>query len=700
MRSLLVALLAATPVVAAAWDYPDTHRGDVVDDYHGTQVADPYRWLEDTDSEATADWVARQNAITDQVLAELDTREGFRERLTELWNYERFGVPTVNDDLLVYERNDGLQNQAVLYLQTGLDGKPRVLIDPNTLSADGTVALAGYALSPNGRFLAYALAESGSDWRSIRVRDVASGRDLLETLTDVKFSDIDWTRDSLGFFYSRYPSKDGTFDDLANQSLWYHRVGRLQSEDVQVYARPDKPERGFDAAVTRGGRYVAISTWRGAEEKNQLFRLDLGDGDTPNFDGPVTPVVEGFVARYDVIGSSEHTVYVFSTENAPRGQVIAINLAKPAKTHWRTVIPQGEETIESVEFAGGRLVVVSMRDAAHRMRVYSTAGKLEREIALPGLGTVGSVAGQADDSTLYYSYESFLRADTIYRTDLNTGKRAVWQSPDIDFNADDYVTEQVFYTSKDGTRVPMFITYKKGMKPTGDHRTLLYGYGGFNVSLTPYFRIHRLAWLERGGVFALANLRGGGEYGEAWHAAGTRENKQNVFDDFIAAGEYLVESGWTAPEHLAIQGGSNGGLLVGAVSNQRPDLFAAAQPAVGVMDMLRFHKFTIGWAWVPDYGSSDDAEGFDYLHAYSPLHNIKPGTDYPATLVTTADHDDRVVPGHSFKYIAALQHAHAGDDPVVIRIETKAGHGAGKPTSKRIAEAADVYAFLWRYTGD
>lgn len=699
MRTLLMTLaILAAPLVSHALDYPDTRKGDVVDDYHGTRVADPYRWLEDTDSEDTAQWVAAQNAVTFSVLEQLPRREQFKQRLTEIWNYERYSVPTKRGKRYVFRKNDGLQNQSVLYVQDGLDGTPRVLIDPNTLSDDGTVSLAGTSVSPDGQWLAYALADGGSDWRSVRVRNIDTGKDLLGSLENIKFSGMEWTRDSRGFFYSRYPGKDGTFDDLANQKLYYHRIGTLQSEDVLVHERPDQPKWGFYANVTENGRYAVIGTWKGAESKNRLAVLDLKNPERPQFDGKPVPIVDDFAARYDLVGSKGDTLFVFTTADAPRGKIIAIDARRPDRANWRTVRPEDSDTIQGVGFVGGKLIVVAMRDAAHRMHVLNTDGSLDREIRLPGLGSISSVSGQADDPEMFFGYESYLQADTNYRVDLRSGKVAVFQQPDIDFDTSGYTTEQVFYTSRDGTRVPMFITHRKGIKRDGTNKTLLYGYGGFNVSLTPRFSISRLAWLDAGGVLAVANLRGGGEYGEAWHKAGTRENKQNVFDDFIAAGEYLVANKWTTPSRLGIQGGSNGGLLVGAVANQRPDLFAVALPAVGVMDMLRFHKFTIGWAWVPDYGSSDDPEAFEYLYAYSPLHNIKPGTDYPATLITTADHDDRVVPGHSFKYAAALQAAHAGDDPVLIRIETRAGHGAGKPTSKRIAEAADLWAFLWEYT--
>lgn len=693
----LLSALVALP--AAALDYPNTRKGDVVDNYHGTQVADPYRWLEDTDSEATAAWVEAQNTVTFGVLDKLPKRDAFKDRLTEIWNYERYSVPSKRGNRYFFRKNDGLQNQSVLYVQEGLNGTPRVLIDPNTLSDDGTVSLASTSVSPDGQWLAYALADGGSDWRSVRVKNIASGEDLLGSLENIKFSGMEWTKDSRGFFYSRYPGKDGTFDDLANQKLYYHRIGTLQSEDVLVHERPDQPKWGFYANVTEDGRHALIGTWKGAESKNRLALLDLKDPDFPQFDGPIVPIVDDFESRYEYEGSAGDEVFLFTTENAPRGKIVAVNVQKPAKKHWRTVRAEDADTIEGIGFVGGKLIVIAMRDAAHRMHVLNTSGKVEREIKLPGLGSISAISGEADDTELFFGYESYLQPDTNYRTDLATGKVEVFQQPQIDFDTSRFATEQVFYTSKDGTRVPMFITYKKGLKRDGHNRTLLYGYGGFNVSLTPSFSISRLGWLDAGGVLAVANLRGGGEYGEAWHKAGTRENKQNVFDDFIAAGEYLVKNKWTMPHHLGIQGGSNGGLLVGAVANQRPDLFAVALPAVGVMDMLRFHKFTIGWAWTPDYGSSDDPEGFEYLYAYSPLHNIKQGVDYPATLVTTADHDDRVVPGHSFKYAAALQAAHAGKDPVLIRIETRAGHGAGKPTSKRIAEAADLWAFLWEYTG-
>ncbi|CAN5349570.1 prolyl oligopeptidase family serine peptidase [soil metagenome] len=680
--------------------YPETRRVEQVDDYHGTRVADPYRWLEDADSPETAAWVEAQNRVTFGILKSIPEREGIERRLTELWNYERFSVPFKQGGRYFFSRNSGLQNQSVLYWQPTLEAEPRVLLDPNTLSEDGTVALSMIRVSEDGRYLAYGTSSGGSDWQEIRVREVETGQDRPDHLRWIKFSGAAWTHDGQGFFYSRFPQPEGntlTTENL-NNKLYYHRLGTPQSEDVLVYERPDRPEWRFFPQVTDDGRYLVIYTSY-QTSKNDLLFVDLGDPQQPNLGAPVRELVTGFEANYSVAGNDGPVFYVQTDRDAPKGRTIAIDSRQPQPASWRTLIPEGENVLENVQLINDQFVASYLQDASSRIRIFSLQGQPVREIELPTLGSVGSISGEREDTEAFFSFTSYLYPTTIFRYDFRTGESSVFRAPQVAFDPSGYETKQVFYTSKDGTRVPMFITHRRGMQLDGTNPTLLYAYGGFNVSVTPGFSVSNLVWLEMGGVYAVANLRGGGEYGQEWHQAGTRERKQNVFDDFIAAAEYLVREGYTRPRKLAIAGGSNGGLLVGTALNQRPDLFGAALPAVGVMDMLRYHQFTIGRAWSVDYGTSEDPEGFGYLYAYSPLHNIKPGTCYPATLVTTADHDDRVVPGHSFKYAAALQAAQACENPVLIRVETRAGHGAGKPTSKVIEEAADRWAFLVRSLG-
>ena len=706
--TLAFALMASTITAqtAAAQErirYPETRKVDVVDDYHGTKVPDPYRWLEDTDSPETRAWIEAQNAITFAHLAAIPERDAIRERLTRLWNYPKYGLPFREGGLYFFTKNDGLQNQAVLYVQPSLDAEPRVLLDPNTLSEDGTVALSGLAVSHDARYLAYSTSSGGSDWQELFVREVATGRDLADHIRWAKFTGISWTKDGRGFFYSRYPEPaegEQLLQENRNQKLYYHVVGTPQSEDRLIYERPDQPEWGFNAEVTEDGRYALIYVWHGTDPKNRLYYIDLKDPAKPDLSSPVVRLLDDFDAAYNVIGNQGPVLYVQTDLNAPRQRIVAIDLRDPAREKWRTIVPESDDVLQAATIVGGKLVTLYLKDAASRVRFYTLDGQPAGELELPGLGSVAGISGKPDSPELFYAFTSFLYPTTIFRYDVGTGTNEVFRAPQLEgFDPSQYETKQVFYTSKDGTRVPMFITHRKGIRLDGTNPTYLYGYGGFNVSLTPAFSITNLLWLEMGGVYAQPNLRGGGEYGEEWHRAGTKERKQNVFDDFIAAAEYLIREGYTSPQKLAIGGGSNGGLLVGAVMTQRPELFAVAHPAVGVMDMLRFHKFTIGWAWVSDYGSPDDPEAFRYLYAYSPLHNLKPGTCYPATLVTTADHDDRVVPGHSFKFTARLQEVQSCDKPVLIRVETRAGHGAGKPTSKQIEEAADVLAFRVKHLG-
>ncbi|WP_199333676.1 prolyl oligopeptidase family serine peptidase [Oculatella sp. FACHB-28] len=674
--------------------YPPSPKVDQVDDYHGVQVGDPYRWLEDPDSDESRQWIEAQNQVTFTYLNDIPARESLKQRLTQLWNYEKYGIPFKRENRYFYFKNDGLQNQSVLYTLPELDAEPRVLLDPNTLSEDGTVALSGLAISEDAKLMAYGLSTSGSDWQEWKVRDVETGEDLPDHLKWIKFSGADWTLDGKGFFYSRYdePNEATKLEDINYyQKLYFHQLGTSQAEDVLIYERPDEKNWMFGGEVTEDGNYLVISVSQGTDPRNLVFWKDLR-----NPEAPVVELINSFEAKFSLI-DSEGTVFWFETDlDAPRSRVIAIDIANPARENWQEVIPQADETLMGVNILNHQFVAFYLKDAYTQVKLFDLNGTFIREVELPGIGSAGGFGGKRHDTETFYSFTSFTTPTTIYRYDMVSGESSVFRQPTVDFNPDEYETKQVFYASKDGTRVPMFITHKKGLELNGNNPTYLYGYGGFNISLTPSFSPSNIVWLELGGVFAVPNLRGGGEYGEEWHQAGTKLNKQNVFDDFIAAAEWLIEHQYTSPKKLAIAGGSNGGLLVGACMTQRPDLFGAALPAVGVMDMLRFHKFTIGWAWCSDYGSPENLEEFQALYAYSPLHNLKPETGYPATLITTADHDDRVVPAHSFKFAAALQEAHVGNNPVLIRIETKAGHGAGKPTAKVIEEISDRWAFLVR----
>ena len=672
--------------------YPPSPRQSHVDIYHGMEVADPYRWLEDSVSEATQQWIRAQNQVTFAYLESLPWRSPIRQRLTQLWNYERYGIPFRQGDRYFYFKNDGLQNQSVLYTLASLEAEPRVLLDPNTLSPDGTVALSGVAVSEDGVWLAYGLSTAGSDWVEWHVRHIDTGVDTEDGLRWVKFSGVAWTHDHQGFFYSRYDEPDpGAPAEMVNyyQKLYYHRLGTPQSADQLVYERPDQKEWGFEGTVTEDGRYLVISVWQGTDPHNLVFYRDLSQADSP-----VIELISQFEANYSLVGNAGDRFWFRSDRNAPRGRLIAIHLHQPQPEDWQEIIPEGQDTLQSVSLLNHQFVANYLQDAYTALRVYSLEGELVRSIALPGIGSAAGFEGKPQDRETFYSFTSFTTPSTVYHYDLVTGVSTPYRQPQVAFNPEDYTTTQVFYPSRDGTAIPLFITHRRDLDLRRPHPTLLYGYGGFNVSLTPSFSVSNLVWMEMGGIYAVSNLRGGGEYGETWHQAGTRRQKQTVFDDFIAAAEWLVAKGYTQPQQLAIMGGSNGGLLVGACMTQRPDLFRAALPAVGVMDMLRFNQFTIGWAWESDYGSPQNPEDFVALYAYSPLHNLRSHTAYPATLITTADHDDRVVPAHSFKFAAALQAAHHGDAPVLIRIETEAGHGAGKPTSKLIGEAADRWAFL------
>jgi prolyl oligopeptidase len=672
--------------------YPVSRKSNQVDNYHGTSVADPYRWLENPDSEETKAWVKAQNDVTFAYLQQIPARDKIKQRLTKLWDFERYGIPFKEGSRYFYYKNNGLQNQSVLYTLRNLDGQPRVLLDPNQLSKDGTVALSGVDISHNGQYLAYGISTSGSDWQEWKVRDIETGKDLPDHLKWIKFSDASWTKDNKGFFYSAYdePDKKTKLED-ANyfQKLYYHRLGTPQSEDTIIYQRQDKKDWGFNGDVTEDGKYLIISVWLGTDSRNLIFFKDLTQANSP-----VVELINQFEADYSFIDNDGSVFYFRSNFQAPRGKAIAVDIKKPDRKNWREVIPQAKETLQGVGIVSNQFIAEYLQDAHSQIKIFDLTGKFIREVKLPGLGSVGGFNGKRQDKETFYSFTSFTTPGTIYRYDMATDKSTLFRQPKVDFNPADYESKQVFYHSKDGTKIPMFITHKKGIKLDGNNPTYLYAYGGFNASLTPFFSISNLVWMEMGGIFALPNIRGGGEYGEEWHQGGVGKNKQNVFDDFIAAAQWLIANKYTKTAKLAIGGGSNGGLLVGACMAQRPDLFGAALPDVGVMDMLRFHKFTIGWAWTSEYGSSDDPELFKVLYAYSPLHNLKPGISYPATLITTADHDDRVVPAHSFKFAATLQAAHNGNAPVLIRIETKAGHGAGKPTAKIIEEASDKWGFL------
>jgi prolyl oligopeptidase len=725
----------------APLSYPVAARGAQVDVYHGVSVADPYRWLEDTDSPATKAWVEAQHRLTDSFLASIAERPAIKNRLTQLWNYARFSPPFKEGGRYFYFQNTGLQNQSVLFVQDGRNSPPRVLLDPNLLSSDGTVALAGQAASNNGRYLAYGISTSGSDWRELRVRDVNTGRDLADTVKWVKFSNIAWTHDNRGFFYSRYDEPvSGNKMTVVNRNhkIYYHRLGRPQSRDELIFDRPDQPDWLLQGRVTDDGQYLIITVSQGTDVRNRLYFIDLDNPGKPQINNPVVRLLDRLDAEYQFIGNRRTWFYVRTDRNAPKGRIVAISIDNPREQRWNTIVAEAKDALVSATFAGEDIVARYLQDARSSVRFFgsprddlrdqrtraqpaprrtgsiyddTSSGPLisrgpvqqtgggftpRGELPLPGIGTVNQINGKQGDDELFYSFTSFLNPATIYRYDLKTRRNAVFREPKVPFDASQYETRQVFYSGKDGTRVPMFITAKKGVRLDGNNPTLLYAYGGFNIPQTPSFSSANAAWLEMGGIYALANLRGGGEYGKDWHEGGMLGKKQNVFDDFIAAAQYLIREKYTSTPKLVIRGGSNGGLLVGAVMTQRPELFGAALPEVGVMDMLRFQKFTIGWAWTSDYGSSDNPEQFKYLHAYSPLHNIKPGTCYPPTLAFTADHDDRVVPGHTFKFVATLQAAQACANPILVRIETKAGHGAGKPTTKLIDEAADRFAFLVR----
>ncbi len=685
-------LAAQSKLDSRRFHYPPTAKQEILDDYHGTRVADPYRWLEDVESDQTSRWVTSQNKLTFDYLAGLPQRTTIRQRLTEVWNFERYGFPVQRKEQFFYTHNNGLQNQSSIYVADGIHAEKRMLLDANGLSQDGTIALAEWKLSDDGSWLAYAIADGGSDWRTWRVRDTRTGRDTADEIRWVKFSEVAWTADNKGFFYSRYDEPSAKQElSGANyfQKLYYHKLGSPQSEDRLVYRRDDFKEWGFRSEVTEDGRFLIISVWRGTENNNQVFYIELTDATWT-----VRELVAGFDAEYTFLGNDGSLFYFMTDSAAPRRRVIAVDITRSARAAWKEIVPQALETIQSASLFQDQLLLTYLKDACHEVRLFGINGQSRGLLELPGLGTVDGFQGKRSSQQIFYSFTNYITPPTVYRYEISGGESSLWRAPKLPFNAADFTTERIFYESRDGTRIPMIVSSKKGILKDGNNRTLLYGYGGFDISITPNFSPAHLVWMELGGIYAVPNLRGGGEYGRAWHEAGMLDKKQNVFDDYIAAAEHLIAQKYTCSSQLAISGRSNGGLLVGASMTQRPDLFAVALPAVGVMDMLRYHKFTIGWAWVNEFGSSDDARHFAHIYKYSPLHNLREGTCYPATLVTTADRDDRVVPGHSFKFAARLQACQSCNKPALIRIETRAGHGAGTPVSKLIDQAADTWAFV------
>ncbi len=689
--------VAHAPVPAQAIVYPETPKGEVVDDYHGVKIADPYRWLEDPATPASRAWIEAQNRLTFSYLDKLPQRARWTARLTELNDYERYAPPARYGKWYVYTHNDGLQNQAVYWKMQGLSGTPEVLLDPNTLSKDGTIAVSGAELSEDGSKFAYSLSVAGSDWVTWHVREVATNKELPDLIEWSKFSGASFTKDGSAFFYSRYPQpKPGVALEEANyyHQLWLHRLGTSQSADELIYEDKEHKTRGVYGGVTDDGNYVVFSISEGTDRRTRLYYKPLSKDGKNAKQSATVRLLDSFDAAYTFVGNKGSTFFVLTDRDAPRGRLVAIDLKKPEPKAWRELIPEGKDKLEAVRHVGHGFVAMWLRRAAAAVSCHKESGELVRELALPGIGDVMGFIGRPSDTEVFYSFSSFTMPATIYRLDLKTGASTLFRQPKLKFDPAEFETRQVSYRSKDGSEVPMFLVGKKGLGKSGDVPTYLYGYGGFNISINPEYSSKIIAWIERGYLYAAPSLRGGGEFGEAWHQAGMLDKKQTVFDDFSAAAEYLVKEGYTRPSRIAISGRSNGGLLVGASITQHPELFGAALAGVGVMDMLRFHKFTIGHAWTSEYGSADEAKDFPTLRAYSPLHNVRPGGKYPATLVVTGDHDDRVVPAHSFKFIATLQAAQAGPAPALIRIDVATGHGAGKPLAKQIEEAGDSFAFL------
>jgi prolyl oligopeptidase len=706
-RSLVVAsaltMLASTAIAqvqqSQRLSYPDTKKVEQVDEFFGTKIADPYRWMEELSSPELAEWVKQENAVTEQYFSQIGMRASFKNRITELWNYPKVSLPFRVAGKLFYARNTGLQRQSVFYSRTSLGAPPKQVLDPNTLSPDGSIAIAGFSPSPDGRYLAYGISEGGADWATLLVRELDSGKQLADTVRWLKGVSMSWTKDGRGFYYSRFPEPEGgkqLQNAIRNQKIYYHTIGTPQSEDKLIYERPDQPEWFVYGGVSEDGRFLFVTVNRGTEAQNRLYYADLGDPKQPKVDAQIRPLFDKGDAAYSPIGNVGTTVYMQTDRDAARSKLVAFDLAAPEQ--WRSVVPEQMNAIDQIAMYKGGIAVNYLEDVKAHVRLYGLDGSTIGDLALPGIGSLQGLSTREDTPEIFYTFTSPLYPTTAFRYDPATKKTTPFEAPKLNFDASQYETRALFATSKDGTRVPVFVTMKKGLALDGNNPAMLYGYGGFDISTTPAFRPDVLAWLEQGGIWATASMRGGSEYGEAWHTAGMFDQKQNVFDDFIAAAEYLVNQRYTSPAKLGIMGASNGGLLVGAVEEQRPDLFAVALPAVGVMDMLRYHKFTGGGAWATEYGSADDSTAFQYLVKYSPVHNVKAGTCYPATLITTADHDDRVVPSHSFKFAAAMQAAQSCQKPVLIRVETQGSHGY-RPTDKRIAELADEWAFTAASTG-
>lgn len=694
---VFVSFITASIPAQTAQGYPKAKKVDQVDDYHGVKVSDPYRWMEDTASADTQSWIEQQNKITDAYLATIPEREKIKARLTELWNYERIGAPSkIAEGFYLYSKNDGLQNQSVLYRSKSINDPGEVFFDPNKLSADGTVALSGSSFTDDGKLWAYGIAKSGSDRTEWKIKNLETGEHLTDTLRPNRQGGVSWLKDNSGFFYNRFPdAAAGAELKVASKfpKIYFHKLGTSQDEDKLIYERPDDGELFVGGFVTEDGKWFVINVTKGTQRMNEVHFKNLSD---PN--SPIIPLVNDRSNSWSFVGNDGPVFYFRTDKDAERGKLVGVNVLARARI-WKDIIPQADETLNGVQMINDQFVANYLKDAYTKIKIFEKDGKFVRDVELPGIGTAGGFGGRQKDTETFYTYSSYNAPPTIYRYDMKTGKSTLFRQAKVKFDPNAFEVKQVFYPSKDGTKVPMFIVHKKGIKLDGNNPTLLYGYGGFNINQTPGFSVARLPWLEMGGVYAVANIRGGAEYGKSWWANGARLKKQNTFDDFIAAGEWLIANRYTSNKKLAIQGGSNGGLLVGAVLNQRPDLFGAALPAVGVMDMVRFTEFTVGAAWKSDYGDPKDPTDFKVLYAYSPLHNVKAGANYPATLVTTADTDDRVFPAHSFKYTAALQAAQGGKAPILIRIETKAGHGAGKPTTKQIEEQTDIYGFLVKNLG-
>lgn len=671
--------------------YPETKKVDTVDNYFGTKIADPYRWLENDTTAETADWVESQNKVTQNYLSQIPFRDKIKDRLTEIWNYEKISAPYRKGDNYFYSKNNGLQNQAVIYFKKGLNGEEKVFLDPNKLSEDGTVALSGLSFSNNHKYAAYTIARSGSDWNEIYVIDIEKGTKTTDEIKWVKFSGAAWQ--GAGFYYSRYDEPKGV-SELSNQNqyqkVYYHKIGEDQSKDVLVYEDKNHPLRYFGASVTEDEKYLLIYGSEGTSGTEILYK------DLSKSNSKIEVLLKGFDFNYTIIDNIGDQFIVLMDNGAPKYRVVAIDPKNNSSEKWKVIIPEQEELLEGVHLAGGKLFASYLKDASSKIIEYTIDGTKVRDLELPGIGTISFAESNKDDASCFYSFTNFTTPGTIYQLDIASGKSTLYTKPNFKINTDDYETKQIWFNSKDGTKIPMFVVHKKGIQLDGNNPLMLYGYGGFNISLTPSFSVSNMYFLEQGGIYAQVSLRGGGEYGEDWHKAGMLSKKQNVFDDFIGAAEFLIKEKYTNASKLAISGRSNGGLLVGACMTQRPDLFKVALPGVGVLDMLRYHKFTIGWGWAVEYGSSDKKDQFEYLLKYSPLHTVKDSVSYPATLITTADHDDRVVPAHSFKFAATLQEKHKGENPILIRIDAKAGHGAGKPTSKIIDEATDIWSFvLW-----